>query len=88
VGWVGAAFYALALVLLARGRASRRPATGGFAYRWLRPATSQGLLLLMLLSAQGARSYALFRRELPQIKARGGSVECHCKKWDDSMRMM
>jgi hypothetical protein len=67
--------------------ASRPPAKGRFLYRWLRPGLAQGVLWVMLLWAQGARSYALFRHELPQLKARGGTVECHCKKWDNSMRM-
>lgn len=81
VGWIGAALYALALLLLWRSQtrnSSNRLATRASLARSTR---MQAIVLTALLLAQGARTLTLFRVELPMLEQNGGTVACGCHKW-------
>lgn len=87
VGWVGAAFYALALVMLASGPARERSSAKLSPPRLRSLATGEGVLLVLLLLAQSGRTYVLLRRELPELKEHGGSLDCECKRWNDTVHL-
>ena len=82
VGWVGAALYLIALVLLWRSARQTLDA-GATRERWRRDSIrAQGLVLFALLIVQAARTSALFRVELPMLKQHGGQIECGCHKYN------
>jgi hypothetical protein len=88
VGWVGAAFYGLALVVLVRNGASTVTAATARAPRHRRVTRVLSVLLVALFLAQCTRTFVLLRRELPQLKTHGGDIDCKCMKYDSRMHVM
>ncbi len=88
VGWVGAALYALSLVMLSRSPRSNTATAAAAAASGLGSSGQlQGALLVALFLAQGARTFVLLHRELPQLREHGGHVDCNCKKYDDTVHL-